>query len=178
MFKSTRSKVIGLSLAAIVTLGGAVYGGTAIAGGVSAASSVSAAAAQPGIAQPAALTQTTQATDAAQLRAAILDMLKDRMGITGTPAEQIADQMIARMQSAGVKGNLQNMLDWCNQYWDSNGNGGTYPRGMMGGTGGYYGCPGLNGTTPSGTAPNSAAPGSAAPGGITRGGMMRGWGVS
>jgi hypothetical protein len=159
MFKSTKTKVIALALVAAVALGGAVYATTALAVGSATAA-------------PAAAPTTQTATDP-QLRASILDMLKDRMGLTGPAAETFADQMIARMQSANPNFDLQAMIDWCNQYVGGNSpNGanpssggylagpcggarnsgpGSAPRGMMGG-GSNYGGRGMMGGTADGAA--------------------------
>ncbi len=101
---------------------------------------------------------TAQTAADPQLRASILDMLKDRMGLTGANAEKFADQMIARMQNADPNFDFQAMIDWCNQFNGDRADGPSGPangrvpgngRGMMGGSGSSYG-----------------------------GGMMGGWGVN
>jgi hypothetical protein len=141
MFRSTKTKIAGLALVGLVALGGAIYATTALAG--------SGATAFPA---PAVATQT--AVDP-QLRASVLDMLKDRMGLTGAEAEKFADQMIARMQSINPNFDLNDMVNRCNQFNDANGNG----RGMMGGNGpAYRGMMGGNGSA-------------------YGGGMMGGWGT-
>ena len=150
MFKSTKTKVIGLALVGAVAIGG-VYATTAFAaGGATAAPAVT-------------TTQTAQTAQTAtdpQLRASILDMLKDRMGLTGADAEKFADQMIARMQSVNPNFDFKAMVNWCSQYIGANANG----RGMMGANGAVYGRgmmgtgTTLNGATPQGATPNGSAP--------------------
>jgi hypothetical protein len=170
MFKTTRAKVIGLSLVGVMALGGAIYATTSL--------TVGGASASPAIAQA---TQT--ATDS-QLRSTILDMLRDRMGLTGPDAEKFADQMISRMQNAGAGFDLQAMVDRCARFGDAN-NANANGRGMMNGSGSVNGRGMMNGsgwangvTTPSTGASN---PGGATPGrpdpqdsssGFPRGGMM------
>jgi hypothetical protein len=142
MFKSTKTKVIALALVGVVALGGAIYTTTALAAGGATASPATSA--------------TTQTTVDQQLRASVLEMLKDRMGLTGANAEQFADQMIARMQSANPNLGLKSMINWCNQFIGQDTNGATYGgRNMMGGAtnpnavqnGGYC--------NPSGTGPQA-----------------------
>lgn len=142
MFRTTKAKIIGLiglSLVVIVALAGVAYTATALAGGASASAATT---------QRASLVQTAgtqaQTYDEADLRAAIIDMLEDRMGLTGAQAEEWADQMIARMQSAGVADDWQGMLNWCSGYWNDragqsapSGNTNGYAGGGM--MGGYYG---------------------------------------
>ena len=124
MLRATKARVIVLALVGVVALGGAVYAATALAtGGASAAPA------------PA---QAAQAVTDSQLRASILDMLKDRMGLTGPDAEQFADQMIARMQNANPDFDVQNMVNRCTQFnnADTNAAGPTNGGlGMMNGTG-------------------------------------------
>jgi hypothetical protein len=130
MFTKTRTMIIGLALVGVVVVAGAVYGATAWAAGPPASTATS---------------QATQTVSEAQ-RAAILDMIKDHMGLTGAEAEILADQMIARC--GGLSGN------------DSTGNGGW---GMMDGSGGCLnGANGANGSTPRGMMGN-------------QGGMMGSW---
>ena len=117
MLKTTKIKVIGLALVGVVALSGAVYATTSLAVGGASASPATA--------------QATQTTTDSQLRATILDMLQDRMGLTGPEAEQFADQMIARMQSAGPSFDLEAMVDRCTQLTNAN----TGGWGMMGGSG-------------------------------------------
>ncbi len=154
MFGRSRRRIVILALVGVIVLGsGVFYAATALAGGAPAATSAwQSVAATTGASQ--ATTVTTQAptgtnqgpTDA-QLRATILDMIKDHMGLTGAQAERLADQMLQRMKSVGGTANLQNMLAWCSRYLDGlqNGTSGTGPngagRGMMGRTGGW-GCGG------------------------------------
>jgi hypothetical protein len=156
MLRTTEARVIGLALVGVVALGGAVYAATALAtGGASAAPA------------PAQAAQTV--TDP-QLRASILDMLKDRMGLTGPDAEQFADQMIARMQNANPDLDVQNMVNRCAQFnnADTNAAGPT-----NGGWGMMYGDDPANGaTTPSTGSPD---PGSAAP--SSPGPQNGGWGM-
>jgi len=117
MFRTTKSKIIGLVAVGVVALSGATYASTALAtGGATAA--------------PATVATAQTATDP-QLRARILDMLKDRMGLTGANAETFADQMIDRMQSINPNFDPQAMVNWCNQYTGDNTNG----WGMMGASG-------------------------------------------
>jgi hypothetical protein len=162
MLRHTKAKVIGLVLVGVVALGGAVYAATALApGGASAAPA------------PAQAAQT--ATDS-QLRASILDMLKDRMGLTGPDAEQFADQMIARMQSANPGFDLQTMVNSCTRFnnADTNGNGSVNGgRGMMYGRGSANGAttPSTGLSDPSGAAPSSPGPQNSNPG-YTGRGMM------
>jgi hypothetical protein len=138
MLKTFKAKIITLALVGVVALGGAVYLTAALAtGGASAA---------------AAPVQTTQTATTEQLRATVLEMIKDHMGLTGPEAETLADQMVARMQSAGANSDIQSMIDRCPRFNDSNAtgsgtgdntygpgmmdqNGSTYGRGMMGGWG-------------------------------------------
>jgi hypothetical protein len=134
MFKSTKTKVIGLALVGAVALGGAVYATSALAAG--------------GATAAPAVTTTQTATDP-QLRASILDMLKDRMGLTGADAEKFADQMIARMQSVNPNFDFKAMLNWCNQFIGANANG----QGMMGRSGSASGGRGMMGGA---TIPNAA----------------------
>ncbi len=109
MLRHTKVKVIGLVLVGVVALGGAVYAATALApGGASAAPA------------PAQAAQTV--TDS-QLRASILDMLKDRMGLNGPDAERFADQMIARMQNANPDFDLQTMVNSCTRFNNADTNG-------------------------------------------------------
>jgi hypothetical protein len=162
MFKSTKSKIIGLILVGVVALGGATYATTALAvGGATAA--------------PATVVTAQTATDP-QLRASILDMLKDRMGLTGANAETFADQMIARMQSINPNFDFQAMINWCNQFVgaDTNrsgmmgANGSTYGRGMMGaGT-----IPNAGSSNPRGTSPQNSGAGFTPRGMMGGGGMM------
>lgn len=127
MFRTTKTKVITLVAVGVVALGGATYATTALAvGGATAA--------------PATVVTAQTAADP-QLRASILEMLKDRMGLTGANAETFADQMIARMQGIEPNFDLQAMVNWCNQYTGAN-----TPRGMTGGGmmgGGMMGTSGL-----------------------------------
>ena len=145
MLRTTRARVIGLALVGVVALSGAIYATTALAAGGATASPVTARAAQT-------------PTDP-QLRASILDMLRERMGLTGPDAERFADQMIARMQNTDPDFDLREMVDRCAGYADGdtqayggygmmNGYGsygGTNGYGMMGGGpggGGMMGAPG------------------------------------
>ena len=128
MFKRTKTRVIGLALVGAVVLAGAVYTTTAVAvGGVSA---------YPTTAQAA------QTATESQLRSAILDMLEDHMGITGSEANSFADQMVAHMQDVNANGDFdfEAMVDRCNRSLGSNPGGGgmmggSYGGGMMGGSG-------------------------------------------
>src|ERR1035437_4389700 len=107
MFKSTKTKIIGLALVGAVALGGAAYATSALgAGGATAA--------------PATAVTPTPTTTDPQLRASILDMLKDRMGLTGADAEKFADQMFARMQSVNPNFDLKAMVNWCSQFISAN----------------------------------------------------------
>jgi hypothetical protein len=127
MFKTTKTKVITLVALGVVALGGATYATTALAAGGATAAPVTVVTAQTA-ADP-------------QLRASILEMLKDRMGLTGADAETFADQMIARMQGIDPDLDLQAMVNLCNQSTGANSDadgwgmmgGGTTQRGMMGG---------------------------------------------
>jgi hypothetical protein len=165
MFRTAKTKIVSLALVGAVALGGAVYATTALAVGGASASTTTAQVSQTLAAQ---VTQT--ATDP-QLRSSILDMLRDRMGLTGPQAEQFADQMIARMQDAGVGNNLQAMIDWCTQYVS----GTTYGRGMMN----WGTTPSTAPSKPSSTTPGNplcrASPRSTQPGATPRG-MMNGSG--
>ena len=151
MLRPTKARVIGLILVGVVALGGAVYAATALAaGGASAA--------------PAPVQAAQTATDS-QLRASILDMLKDRMGLTGPDAERFADQMIARMQNANPDLDLQTMVNWCARFnsADANGNGSVNGgRGMMNGSGwGDYNGWGMmyeNGPANGATTPSTGSP--------------------
>jgi hypothetical protein len=160
MFKTTRAKVIGLSLVGVMALGGAIYATTALA--------VGGASASPAIAQ------ATQTAADSQLRSTVLDMLRDRMGLTGPDAERFADQMISRMQNAGAGFDLQAMVDRCARFGDAN-NANANGRGMMYGRGRANGA-----TTPSAgpSNPSGATPGRPDPqdsgSGFTRGGMKGG----
>jgi hypothetical protein len=157
MFKTTKAKVIGLALVGTVVLAGAVYATTALAvGGASAA---------PATAQAV---QTT--TDPQQLRSTILEMLRDRMGLTGPQAEQFADQMIARLQNTNAGYDLQDMINWCTQFLttDANGSGSTNGGwGMMGGNSSYDGGWGMmygyGATTPSTSPTDQPNPGGNTP---------------
>ena len=166
MFGTTKSKIIGLVAVGVVALSGATYATAALAvGGASAA--------------PATVVTAQTATDP-QLRASILEMLKDRMGLTGANAETFADQMIARMQSINPNFDLQSMVNWCNQFAGDNANG----WGMMGASGSAYGwgmmgggtIPNAGPSSPSGTSPQNGGSGFT-PRGMMGGGMMGGWGV-
>jgi hypothetical protein len=149
MFRTTKTKIIGLALVGVVALTGAVYATTALAvGGATAA--------------PATAVTAQTAADP-QLRASILDMLKDRMGLTGANAEKFADQMIARMQSINPKFDLQSMVTWCNQFAGAN----TKGRGMMGGGT----IPNAGSSNPSGISPRNSGSGFT-PRGMMGGGMM------
>jgi hypothetical protein len=133
MFKTRKIRVIGLVVVAALVLIGGVYG--------------TAAWAAPGPSTTGTTTQTATTADQAQLRAAILEMIKDHMGLTGAEAEQWADRMLSRMQNAGWDStDLQAMIDRCEQYMDGNGNTDGYGygsgacgagtgTGMMGGRG-------------------------------------------
>ncbi|OFW56064.1 MAG: hypothetical protein A2133_12460 [Actinobacteria bacterium RBG_16_64_13] len=130
MLRATKARIIGLALVGVVALSGAIYATAALAGGGATASPVTAPVAQT-------------ATDP-QLRANILDMLRDRMGLTGPDAEQFADQMITRMQNIDPDFDLQEMVEWCSGYAGS----GTQAYGgygMMGGYGGTNGYGMMNG---------------------------------
>ncbi len=116
MLRMTKITVIGLALVGVVALGGAIYATTALAVGGASASPATA--------------QATQTTTDSQLRATILDMLRDRMGLTGPEAEQFADQMITRMQNAASSSDLQDMVDRCTRFTNAN----TEGWGMMGET--------------------------------------------
>jgi|WetSurMetagenome_2_1015567.scaffolds.fasta_scaffold21569_3 hypothetical protein len=89
MFKAKKTRVIGLVLVAALILVGAVYATTAWAAPNPTTTATAAAA---------GTTSTATATDTAQLRAAILEMLEDHMGLTGADAEKWADQMIERCE--------------------------------------------------------------------------------
>jgi hypothetical protein len=150
MFKTFKAKIITLALVGVVALGGAVYLTTVLtAGGASAAP---------------AQTQTTQTATTAQLRATVLEMVKDHMGLTGTEAETLADQMVARMQSAGANFDIQAMIDRCPRFNDNSATNGssnsTYGPGMMNQNGSIYGRGMMNGS-----------------GSGYGNGMMGGWGV-
>jgi hypothetical protein len=173
MFRTAKTKIVSLALVGVVALGGAVYATTALAVGGASASTTTAQVSQTLAAQ---VTQT--ATDP-QLRSSILDMLRDRMGLTGPQAEQFADQMIARMQDAGVGNNIQAMIDWCTQYVG----GATYGRGMMN----WGTTPSTGPSKPSSTTQSNplsqASPRSTQPGATSRGrmngsGMMNGSGTT
>jgi hypothetical protein len=159
MFNSAKTKVIALALVGVVALGGAIYATSALAAGGATAA-------------PATVVTTAQAATDPQLRANILDMLKDRMGLTGADAEKFADQMIARMQSANPNFDFKAMVNWCSQFINTSANG----RGMMGATGSAY-CRGMmgGGTTPDGESSGPSGTSSQASGsGVTPRGMMRG----
>jgi hypothetical protein len=166
MFKTTKTKIIGLVLDGVVALGGAVYATTALAVHGASASAATAPAPQ------AATAQVTQTATDSQLRSTILDMLKDHMGLTGSQAETFADQMITRMQNAGVGSNLQAMVNWCTQFIgaDTNGTGS-----VNGGLGMMYGTttPSAGASNPSGAAPSSPGPQDSSSG-LVPGGMMGG----
>jgi len=166
MFKTTKTKIIALVLVGVVALGGAVYATTALAANGAFASTASTATAQAA--------QTAAA--GSQLRSAVLGMLKNRMGLTGPDAENLADQMIARMQNIDPNFDLQAMVNWCNQFTGANTNG----WGMMGGNGSAYSGRGMMGagtipsagsSNPSGASPQDSGSGSN-PTGIMGGGMM------
>ena len=165
MFKTAKRKIISLVLVGVVALGGAVYAATALTVGRASAST--------------AATQATTAATGSQLRSTILDMLRDRMGLTGPEAEKFADQMLARMQNVDTGVDLQDMVDWCTRFSNAD-NANTSGRGMMNGTGPANGGRGMmNGTTAPGPAPSDpndatpSAPGSQDSGsGLTPGGMM------
>ena len=140
MFKTTKTKIIALALVGVVALGGAIYATSALAAGGATAA-------------PATVVTTSPTAADPQLRATILDMLKDRMGLSGADAETFADQMIARMQSVNPNFDLNAMVNWCNQYIGDN----TAGRGMMG-----------DGTNPNG-APNGAYCNPSSPGRQTGG---------
>jgi hypothetical protein len=116
MFKTTKTKIIALALVGVIALGGAIYTTSVLAAGGATAA-------------PATIVTTAPTAADPQLRATILDMLKDRMGLSGADAGTFADQMIARMQSANPNFDFEVMVNWCNQYIGDNANG----RGMMGG---------------------------------------------
>jgi hypothetical protein len=147
----TKRWIATLSAVGIIALGGAVYTTTALAGGGPGWMGLAGGTAAPALGT-AAQSQTAQAPDQAQIRAAVLDMIKDRMGITGAEAETLADQMIARMQTAGISGtDLQNMLQWCTSNAAPGGTaGGRMMRGAGAGTGTGYGM--MRGTPRAGTA--------------------------
>jgi hypothetical protein len=156
MFKSAKTKVIALVAVGIVALGGATYATTALATGGAAAAPATAVTAQTAV-DP-------------QLRANILEMLKDRMGLTGANAETFADQMIARMQSINPNFDLQAMVNWCNQFVGAN----TNRSGMMGANGSTYGRGMMDGSTipdRGSSGPSSAGPQSSNSG-FTPRGMM------
>jgi hypothetical protein len=157
MFKSTKTKIIGLTLVGAMAVSGAVYATSALAGGGATAAPATLVTTN----QTAPVALTTQTVTDPQLRATILEMLKDRMGLTAAGAEKFADQMIARMQSVNPNFDLKAMVNWCSKFIDANANG----RGMMGGNGSAYGR-GMMGT---GTAPNGATPQGATPNGTNRG---------
>ena len=115
--RTTKAKVAGLVLVGVVALSGAVYATSALAVGGASASTATA--------------QVAQAATDAPLRSTILDMLEDRMGLTGPDAEEFADQMIARTQDADAGFDIQAMVDWCTQFTNDNTSG---YWGMMGGT--------------------------------------------
>lgn len=126
MFKTFKAKIITLALVGVLALGGAVYLTTVLtAGGASAA--------------PAPI-QTPQTGTTDQLRSTVLEMVKDHMGLTSTEAEIFADQMVARMQSAGANFDIQSMIDLCPRFDDNSAAGSgtgdnTYGPGMMNGSG-------------------------------------------
>ena len=159
MFKTFKAKIITLALVGALALGGAIYLTTVVVGGV--------ASAAPGPFRAA------QTTDTAQLRATVLEMMEDHMGLTGAEAETLADQMVARMQGRGADVDIQAMFDLCPRLNDD---------GALGSDSGDYG-PGMmnqnvnqNGSTCGPGATNGS--GSDYRGGMMgggTGGMMGGW---
>ncbi|MFH1264323.1 MAG: hypothetical protein ABIK89_01250 [Planctomycetota bacterium] len=101
MFKPRKTMIIGLALVGAVAMGGAIYATTALAAGGASAS---------------AAAQAVQTPNGAQLRSTVLDMLTNRMGLTGPEAERFADEMIARMQNVDQDFDFQAMIDRCNEY--------------------------------------------------------------
>jgi hypothetical protein len=130
MFKTKKTRVIGLALVTALILVGAVYATAAWAAPNPTGTSTAATT--------AGTTSTATATDTAQLRATILEMLKDHMGLTGADAEKWADQMISRMQQCQGD-DFSTMIEQCEQYMDGAAPGqgacGSGRGGMMGGNG-------------------------------------------
>jgi hypothetical protein len=130
MFKTKKTRVIGLVLVAALILVGAVYATAAWAAPNPTDTSTAATA--------AGTASTTTAADTAQLRATILEMLEDHMGLTGADAEKRADQMISRMQQC-QGADLSTMIERCEQYMDGTAAGqgacGAGRGGMMNGNG-------------------------------------------
>lgn len=119
MFRTTRTRVIGLALVGAVALSGGIYATTALAAG---GPSAQTAATQVGLTGP-------------EWRSAMLDMLEDHMGITGGEAEEFADEMFEHMQGIADDTDIQEMVDWCTQRADD----GEFGPGMMNGYGWGYG---------------------------------------
>jgi hypothetical protein len=131
MFKAKKTRVIGLVLVAALILVGAVYATAAWAAPNPTDTSAATTAAGPA--------STATAADTAQLRATILEMVEDHMGLTGADAEKWADQMISRMQQCQGGTDLATMVERCEQYMDGTTAGqgacGSGRGGMMNGNG-------------------------------------------
>jgi hypothetical protein len=115
MLRTTKTRVIGLALAGAVVLSGGIYATTALAIG--------------GSSTDTAPTQQAPSSTA-EWRAGMLDMLQDHMGLSGQAAEDFADEMSEHMQGFDQDFDLQEIVDWCNQYGGP-GSDGTYGPGMM-----------------------------------------------
>jgi hypothetical protein len=159
MLKTLKAKIITLALVGTLAVGGAVYLTSVVVAGVASAA-------------PAPV-QTTQTANTAQLRAAVLEMMEDHMGLTGTEAATLADQMVARMQSAGADVDIQAMIDSCPRLNDD---------GAAGSDSSNYG-PGMmnqnlnqNGSTRGRGALNGSGSGYSGSSGMMGGGMMGAWG--
>jgi hypothetical protein len=169
MFQSTRSKMIAVAVIAVLVVAGGIYATASLITGTASAETTTvppvATTATPAGGAATTTTQPVSAADQEKLRAAILDMIKDRMGWTGADAEAFADQMLQRMENVNPNFDYQSMLNWCGQFFDENGTtpNGTTPNGTSGFTPPCWGGNWDNG------AGNTPAPGA-------RGGMMGGFG--
>ncbi|MCL5734222.1 MAG: hypothetical protein M1274_01305 [Actinobacteria bacterium] len=163
MFKTKRTRIIGLALVGLLALSGGIYATTAaLAGGAS------------------AYTPTTAADPTnTNWRSAMTDMMEDHMGLTEAQADAFVNQMAGYMQGAGGNFDTQKMVDQCTQNL-TNGN---YGPGMMGGAR----TPGAGPSGPNVTPPGSGSTGfgmmgggsgyGMMGGGSTGYGMMGGWGT-
>jgi hypothetical protein len=156
MLKQTKTMIAVLMAAGVVVIAGAVYVTATWATGSAAAAPFAGQAGRPAVVAASPATQAVQNTDQETLRAAILDMIQDHMGLSGADAEAFADQMIARMQGVFSDEDFQSMLDSCGRYIDDQGNdqGNDGRTGRPGGMMNWATGPG-DGAGPSGTAPQA-----------------------
>ncbi len=121
MTRKRKSRVMGLVLAGALILAGAIY--------------TTAAWAAPWGPAAEAPAQTQPAASDAELRAAILDMIEDHMGLTGADAEQWADRMLERMRDRNPDFDYGAMIEQCEERMDdyqAGVDGGGCGGGMMG----------------------------------------------